>query len=317
MKRRTATVTAAGRADAVIAAAFPELSRSRAAALLKAGAVRVDDAAVTKASARVEAGAVLVVDVPAPTPAEALPQALPLAVVYEDGDVIVVDKAPGVVVHPSPGHADGTLVNALLHHVDDLSGIGGVQRPGIVHRLDRGTSGLLVVAKTDAAHAALSAQFAEHTAGRRYLALCLGAPLAATGTIRSRLARHPTDRLRWASTEGDRGKDAITHWAVRARAGTVTLMACRLETGRTHQVRVHLTESGWPLVGDPVYKRRGRRVPASLRDWLAEHPDRPLLHAWQLEFTHPRTGERVTLEAPPPPDFLEALAAVGIDWPLR
>jgi 23S rRNA pseudouridine1911/1915/1917 synthase len=316
MTRLKGAAVEAGRIDAVVAATFPDLSRSRAAALVRDGAVRVDGEVVRKVSGRVASGAALVVEVPDPAPAEAIAQALPIAVLYEDADLLVVDKDAGMVVHPAPGHPDGTLVNALLHHVDDLSGIGGVQRPGIVHRLDRGTSGLLVVAKTDAAHASLSAQFAEHSAGRRYLALCLGAPAQASGTIRSFLARHPKDRLRWASTDGTWGKQAVTHWEVLARAGTVTLFGCRLETGRTHQVRVHLCEAGWPLAGDPVYKRRGRRAPAALRDWLAAHPDRPLLHAWRLSFRHPRTGEALTFEAPPPPDFQEALQAVGIAWPL-
>ena len=316
MTRLKAPAAEAGRVDAVVAATFPELSRSRAAALVREGAVWVDGEPVGKPSVKVEAGVTLVVEVPEPAPAEAVPQALPIAVVYEDAAIVVVNKDPGMVVHPAPGHPDGTLVNALLHHIDDLSGIGGVQRPGIVHRLDRGTSGLLVVAKTDAAHVALSAQFAAHTAGRRYLALCLGTPKEAGDTIRSFLARHPKDRLRWASTDGSYGKEAITHWEVLARAGTVTLIGCRLQTGRTHQVRVHLCEAGWPLVGDPVYERRGRRAPASLRDWLAVHPDRPLLHAWRLTLTHPGTGEVRTFEAAPPPDYQEALRAVGIGWPL-
>jgi len=316
MRRLQGVAAFEGRLDTVLADAFPDLSRARAAALVKEGRVAVGDRTTLKPASRTAAGVLLTVELPDPAPASSLPQALPLTIVYQDEALVVVDKGAGMVVHPSAGHPDGTLVNALLHHVRDLSGIGGVERPGIVHRLDRGTSGLLVVAKTDAAHASLSAQFAAKTTGRRYLALCLGSPAEEAGTVRSFLGRHPRDRLRWASTDGSWGREAITHWRVVARAGTVSLLECRLETGRTHQVRVHLTEAGWPLVGDPVYKRRGRRAPASLRDFLAAHPERPLLHAWRLAFDHPDTGARMAFAADPPEDFLEALACVGLSWPL-
>lgn len=299
-----------GRLDAVIAASFPELSRTRAADLVRGGQVRVDGVVVARPSAAIAAGAAIEVDIPAPVALDAAAQDLPLTIVYEDADVVVIDKAAGMVVHPAPGHEDGTVVNALLHHVGDLSGIGGVQRPGIVHRLDRGTSGLLVVAKNDAAHQSLSAQFAAHTARRRYVALCFGAPGFASGTIRSRLARHPGDRLRYASTQGEAGRDAVTHWERLGQAGTVCLIGCVLETGRTHQVRVHLSEAGWPIVGDPLYGRRGTRLPATLRDLV--DPDRPLLHAWSLAFDHPRTGARVSLIAPAPEDLRRAADAVGL-----
>ncbi|MBW1881301.1 MAG: RluA family pseudouridine synthase, partial [Deltaproteobacteria bacterium] len=289
MRRLREVAAFDGRLDTVLAATFADLSRARAASLVKGGCVAVGERTTTRPATRVAAGEVLTVELPDPVPATSTPQALPLDIVYQDGALVVVDKRAGMVVHPSAGHPDGTLVNALLHHVKDLSGIGGVERPGIVHRLDRGTSGLLVVAKTDAAHASLAAQFAAKTTGRRYLALCLGNPAEDAGTLRSFLGRHPRDRLRWASTDGTWGKAAITHWQVLARAGTVCLLACRLETGRTHQVRVHLTEAGWPLLGDPVYKRRGRRAPATLREFLAAHPERPLLHAWRLAFDHPDT----------------------------
>ena len=304
-------VSAAGRLDAVLAEALPELSRSRVAALVKEGRVLVDGSPVRKASQKMAVGDAVSVHVPPPVPMEAVPQDLPVTVIYEDASLVIVDKAAGMVVHPAPGHPDGTLVNALLHHVGDLSGIGGVQRPGIVHRLDKGTSGLMVVAKGDASHQHLSAQFAEHSAGRVYLALCHGVPATQKGTIRSMLARHLKDRKRWASTEDGSGKQAITHWQRLAVAGTVSLIACRLETGRTHQVRVHLTEQGWPLVGDPVYKRGKGRLPATLRDLVA--PDRPLLHALQLHLEHPESRERLELQALPPEDFSAALAAVGID----
>jgi len=218
-----------------------------------------------------------------------------------------------MVVHPGPGHPDGTLVNALLHHLDGLSGIGGVQRPGIVHRLDRGTSGLMVVAKNDDAHQGLAAQFAEKTAGRTYLALVLGSPAAEEGTVRSWLGRHRTDRLRWCSQPEGVGKHAVTHWAVEARVGTVSLVRCWLETGRTHQVRVHLTEQGWPLAGDGTYKRRGRRPPARLAPFLDDTGQRPMLHAWELRLTHPRSGAPLAFRAAPPGDFGQALEALGID----
>ena len=304
-------VSAAGRLDAVLSDALPDLSRSRVAALVKDGKVTIDGAIARKPSVKVAAGDTVVVDVPPPVPMEAVPQDLPVSVVYEDASLVIVDKAAGMVVHPAAGHPDGTLVNALLHHVGDLSGIGGVQRPGIVHRLDKGTSGLMVVAKGDASHQHLSAQFAEHSAGRVYLALCHGVPKTSQGTIRSMLARHSKDRKRWASTDDGSGKEAITHWQRLAVAGTVSLVACRLETGRTHQVRVHLTEQGWPLVGDPVYKRGKGRLPSTLRDLVSS--DRPLLHALRLHLEHPESGERLELQALPPADFLAALAAVGID----
>ena len=179
-------------------------------------------------------------------------------------------------------------MNAVLFHADHLSGIGGVRRPGIVHRLDKGTSGLLVVAKSDRAHQGLAAQFADHSAGRRYLALCYAAPVLASGTIRSELGRHPYHRLRYASVESG-GKPACTHWRVLARGERNSLIECRLETGRTHQVRVHLCESGWPLAGDPLYRRRAAQPTSALRPYLSE--ERPLLHAWHLSFIHPTDGQ--------------------------
>lgn len=309
------TVVAAttGRADTVLAELLPDLSRSRLAALIKGGWVAVDGQPVRRPASKVHAGSVLTVAVPPPVPTEAQPQDLPLRIVHEDDDLAVIDKAPGMVVHPGPGHPDGTLVNALLHHLDGLSGIGGVVRPGIVHRLDRGTSGLLVVAKHDRAHQHLAAQFAAHTAGRHYLALCLDGPARASGTVRSQLARHPRDRVRWASTDDPaHGKRAVTHWQVLDR-GALTLVECRLETGRTHQVRVHLTEQGWPLAGDPLYKRRGLPVPATLRPHVPDN--RPMLHAWVLQLEHPSTGEPCKFTAAPPADFTALATAAGLTIP--
>lgn len=273
----------------------------------------VDGDCVRRVSTEVTVGAQIVVRVPAPVADRAVPQDLPVDIVYEDADLAIINKAAGMVVHPAAGHADGTLVNALLHHLDDLSGVGGVSRPGIVHRLDRGTSGLLVVAKHDRAHWHLADQFADHSANRRYLALCMGVPRQERGTVHSFLLRHPRDRVRWASTDGSSGKEAITHYRCLATVGEISLIGCRLETGRTHQVRVHMTESGWPLVGDPLYRRKGRRLPATLRDLVSE--DRPLLHAFRLQLRHPSDDREVVFYAPPPDDFAAALAAVGMELP--
>lgn len=290
------------------------LSRSQAARLVREGRVTVNGNVQSRPATRIHAGETVIVTVPPPVPSEVVAQALPLCVVHEDEDLAVIDKAAGMVVHPGPGHPDGTLVNALLHHLSGLSGIGGEERPGIVHRLDRGTSGLLVVAKHDVAHRHLAEQFGDHSAGRTYLALCHGAPTDASGRIESTLARHPTDRVRMASTSGP-GRVAVTHWRLAARAGTVSLIECTLETGRTHQVRVHLCEQGWPLLGDTVYARRGTRLPATLRGVVDESGARPLLHAWRLQFVHPTTGERRQYEVPPPADFTAALSALGVPVP--
>jgi 23S rRNA pseudouridine1911/1915/1917 synthase len=297
-------VTEDARLDVAIAALFPDVSRSRAASLVKDGAVRVDGAPASRPSQAVRVGARIDLELPPATAAEAVPQDLPLRIVFEDAHIVVVDKDAGMVVHPGAGHADGTLVNALLHHVDDLSGIGGVERPGIVHRLDKDTSGLLVVAKHDRAHQVLSRQFADHSAGRTYLAICLGIPAMVKGTLRSSLGRHPTDRLRFASVEG--GKLAVTHWERLGVSGRIALIECRLETGRTHQVRVHLAEAGWPIVGDPLYFRG--KLPAS----VAPLVHRTMLHARQLCLRHPETGEQLVFDAPIPTDFAAVLAALEL-----
>ncbi|MCB9662777.1 MAG: RluA family pseudouridine synthase [Alphaproteobacteria bacterium] len=302
-----------GRLDVAVAALVPELSRSQATRLVKDGRVRVDGVVVTRAAHTLFAGAVLQLDLPPPAPAEAVAQDLPLRTVYEDEDLVVVDKEAGMVVHPGAGHADGTLVNALLHHVGDLSGVGGVQRPGIVHRLDRGTSGLLVVAKHDRAHQALAAQFADKTAGRVYLAVCVGVPADAHGTIDTHLARHPKDRLRFASTDGDGGRQAITDWWRLGAARGLSLLRCELRTGRTHQIRVHLREQGWPLACDTLYARRDRPTPAWVRGLVGE--DRPLLHAWRLRFRHPTRDEPLEFCAPVPDDLAAVLARLELDVP--
>lgn len=299
-----------GRLDATLAAWVPDLSRARLASLIRAGAVEVNGVVNLRPATKIRVGDRVLVHIPPPVSDDAIPQDLPLDIVYEDEDVAVVNKAAGMVVHPSAGHDSGTLVNALLYHLDGLSGIGGVSRPGIVHRLDKGTSGLLVVAKNDRAHKGLAAQFADHSAGRRYMALSYGQPIEDKGTVESLLARHPTDRIRWASTDREVGKRAVTHWRVLARAGTVSLLECELETGRTHQIRVHLTELGHPILGDNLYKRRHTRPPASIRDQVVE--GRPLLHARALRFCHPVTDEPQEFEVGPPEDFQAILENLGL-----
>jgi 23S rRNA pseudouridine1911/1915/1917 synthase len=269
---------------------------------------------------------------------EVLPEDIPLEVMHEDDDVIVIVKPAGMVVHPAPGHSGGTLVNALLGRLGHLSSIGGVERPGIVHRLDAGTSGVMVVAKNDVAHRRLSETFAAHDLDRRYLAVVHRVPLHDGGVIRSELARDPQNRLRIASVpvrldlpepddlfEDDededveampsrRGRRAVTHWRVRARGDRVALVECRLETGRTHQVRVHLSEAGHPIVGDTTYARRDCIAPAALRPRV-EALDHPLLHAFHLAFPHPRDGRALAFTTPPPADFVEVCALAALPVP--
>jgi 23S rRNA pseudouridine1911/1915/1917 synthase len=293
------TDAAAGSRLDVAIAAEQGMTRARAARLIERGAVQVDGK-TGRASQRVGAGSVITMEPPEPArPANASPQPIPLAVLHEDSDVVVIDKPAGLVVHPAPGHPDGTLVNALLHHCTDLAGVGGVLRPGIVHRLDRGTSGVLVVAKNDAAHAALAAQFKDHSIERVYRALVRGVPRAETGRCDQAIGRHPTDRKRM-SVRTRAGRSASTEWRVERRfprAG-VALLEVRPGTGRTHQIRVHLSASGLPIVGDGVYGRGVEQLGLA----------RPALHAAVLGFTHPRSGERLRFEAPLPADFTAALA---------
>lgn len=302
-----------GRLDALLSMLNSDLSRARVTKLIRQGQVELRGEVVTRPSAKVREGDRLRLVVPNATPSELVAQDLPLEIVYEDADIVVINKAPGRVVHPGAGHPDGTLVNALLHHVKDLSGIGGVERPGIVHRLDKGTSGLLVVAKHDQAHQHLAAQFATHSAHRRYLAIVFQGPDKEHGTIESTLARHPTDRIRFASTDGSRGKFARTHWWLRGQGRKLALMECRLETGRTHQIRVHLTEQGWPLIGDPLYTRRNRKPSKWLQPLLP--PERPMLHAWRLYLAHPRDDRPLSFAAEIPQDFRRVLNEAAIEPP--
>ncbi len=273
------------------------VARAQARRWIDGGCVRGE----ARPARRVHAGDVLEVEPPEVLPLAAKAEALPLAVLYEDADLIVIDKAAGQVVHPAPGHPDGTLVNALLHHCGDLAGIGGMLRPGIVHRLDRGTSGVLVAAKHDAAHQHLARQFSEHSVGRRYVCIVRGVPGAEHGSVAAPIGRHPRDRKRM-SVSTRRGKRALTHFRVLERfsqAG-LALLEVRPETGRTHQIRVHLASVGLPLLGDDVYGARGRSE-------RSRGLERPALHAQALAFDHPRSGERMEFEAEPPEDFRAVL----------
>jgi 23S rRNA pseudouridine1911/1915/1917 synthase len=305
---------AGGRLDRVLAGALGGLSRSRLKALILAGQVAIAGRTVRDPSLQVNAGDVIAVAVPPPAPAKPAAEAIPLAIVYEDDALIVVDKPAGLVVHPAAGHASGTLVNALIAHCgESLSGIGGVKRPGIVHRLDKDTSGLMVVAKTDRAHRALSAQFADKREGplqRDYLALVWGVPLRPQGTVDAALDRHRYARDKRAVREG--GRAAVTHWEVVERYcgadGTpvASLLRCRLETGRTHQIRVHLAHIGHPVMGDETYatgfKTKSARLPPPARDSLASL-GRHALHAEHLAFAHPETGELLDFHSPLPAEI--------------
>ena len=240
-------------------------------------------------------------------PAVPEPEDIPLAIVYEDDDLVVVDKPPGMVVHPAPGHFTGTLVNALLHHCPSLSGIGGVARPGIVHRLDQDTSGLIVVAKTQRAMDSLARAFASHDkVEKTYLAVCHGRPRLDSGRIESMIGRHPVDRKRMAVVEKG-GKCAITNWRVAKfmPETNLSLVECRIETGRTHQIRVHMASLGCPVIGDAVYGRR------ALDKRLDPVPARQMLHAWRLSLAHPADGRRMNFESPPPSDLLEYVPTPG------
>lgn len=285
------------------------LSRERVKALLGEGRITLSGAPVAQASLKLSAGTTFEIAVPEAAPAEAAPQDIPLSVVFEDEYLIVVDKPAGLVVHPAAGNLDGTLVNALLHHCrGQLSGIGGVARPGIVHRIDKDTSGLLVVAKTDAAHEGLARQFADHSIERVYLALTAGQPRPAAGTVRGAIARSSHDRKKMALVEDGRGKHAVTHYRTLEALDGAALIECRLETGRTHQVRVHMSSIGNPLLGDPVYGR----TPPRLRPLLSSHGfHRQALHAAELGFVHPVTEERLHWRSELPADLRELLNALG------
>ena len=286
------------RLDAFLASSLDGLTRSQATRLIESGEVAVNGRAVSK-SYKLASGEDIAVTLPEPEPVEAVPQDIPLDVVYEDADVIVVNKPSGMVVHPAPGHPDGTLVNALLYHcAGTLSGIGGALRPGIVHRIDRDTSGLIIAAKNDAAHQYLSAQLADHTLARTYECIVVGALREDRGTVDAPIARHPTGRKRMAVVAG--GREAVTHWEVIARYPGYTHVRCRLETGRTHQIRVHMAYIGHPILGDTVYGAK-KEVPGLTGQCL---------HAVGLRFLHPRTHEVVELSCPLPEEFTRMLQKI-------
>ena len=315
------------RLDKFLAARFaaqPDgLSRSRIQALIAAGHVTVDGRAAA-ASVRLSAGSAVAIVIPAPIEAEPVGQAIPLSIVFEDPHLLVLDKPAGLVVHPAPGHDDGTLVNALIAHCgDSLSGIGGVRRPGIVHRLDRDTSGLMAVAKTDAAHRGLAELFADHgrsgSLDRTYTAFAWGSPAAGTGSVDKPLGRHAQHREKMAVVPAARGRHAVTHWTrEREYLGLACRLTCRLETGRTHQIRVHMTEIGLPLIGDPVYgtgfRTKAARLPEAARDAVAAL-GRQALHAAVLGFEHPVTGAVLRFASALPDDLRRLEAALLADDP--
>ena len=286
------------RLDKLVLARYPDFSRSRIEGLVKAGFVTVNGAVAEKAGMKVSEDDEIVVEIPPPVPAVPEPEDIPLDVVFEDDDMIVVNKPAGLVVHPAPGHFTGTLVNALLHHCPDLSGIGGVARPGIVHRLDQDTSGLIVVAKSQPAMDGLVKAFSSHrNIEKTYLAVCHGRPRLDAGRIENLIGRHPVDRKRMAIVEKN-GKVAITNWRVfdciRQQS---TAVECRIETGRTHQIRVHMASLGCPVIGDKVYGK------SALDKKLDPVPARQMLHAWKLKLWHPVKRVEMSFEAPVPEDM--------------
>ncbi len=280
------------RLDKFLAARLPDLSRARLQTLIREGHVTLQGRAV-KASQEIHRGDLITGIIPPDKPSAAQPEDIPLAILFEDEHLAVLDKASGMVVHPAYGNEDGTLVNALLHRFGPLSSIGGVARPGIVHRLDKETSGCLVVARNDAAHHSLSEQFAGRTVEKIYLAVVQGIPTPQCGTVSTQLGRDPHNRLRMAVLPPPAGKSAVTDYEVLHLTGTDALVKCTLHTGRTHQIRVHLKHLGHPLLGDELYARTARQTSAA----------RLMLHAWQLGFTHPATGQRLHFTAPLPPEF--------------
>jgi 23S rRNA pseudouridine1911/1915/1917 synthase len=307
---RLAPAHAGWRLDRALAAAVPTLSRERLKALIRSGAVEAAGKPLRDPATKVRGEEALRLAVPEPARAHNEPQNIPLTIVFEDEHLLVVDKPAGLVVHPAAGNFDGTLVNALLHHCGgSLSGIGGVARPGIVHRIDKDTSGLLVVAKTDVAHEGLARQFAAHSIDRRYLAIVSGVPKASQGIVDAPLARSTANRKKMAIVEGTRGKRAVTHWRRLNVLRDAALVECRLETGRTHQVRVHMASLGHPLLGDPVYGRGGRTHGKLLKELQF---NRQALHAAELGFTHPVSKHRLSFASPMPPDMQELFNALGV-----
>ena len=290
-----------GRLDSALANALPQFSRARLQALIAEGSLLILDKAATDAASRKFAGKKFELSVPAPKPDKAQPQDIELNIVYEDDHLIIVDKPAGLVVHPAAGHADGTLVNALLHHCKGkLSGIGGVERPGIVHRIDKDTSGLLVIAKSDVAHEGLAKLFAAHNIERRYNAIVSGIPAPPAGSIRTQIGRSTTNRKKMAVLQDNKGRHAVTHFRTLEIFAKTSLVECTLETGRTHQVRVHMAHIGHPLIGDSVYSNRQNSYRIGQNQSKFE---RQALHAASLGFIHPVSGETLRFESSLPEDM--------------
>lgn len=301
---------AGSRLDRTLSELFPERSRSFLARLIEQGHVHLDGAPVVKSSTRVEPGQTVEVTFPPPEPSTVESQDLPLTVLYEDADIVVIDKPPGLVVHPAAGHRDQTLVNALLFHVPDLSGVGGELRPGIVHRLDKDTSGVMIIAKNDEAHRKLSAAWGTDRVRKEYLALVYGTPAESSGVIDAPIGRHPRDRKRMAVVKG--GRAAMTEYEVIGQYRHVSLVRLVLRTGRTHQIRVHMKHLGHPIVGDPVYSGpQWRGIPDKKLQKTLSSLGRQALHAWKITFDHPRTGERTTIEAPLREDLRRVILDCG------
>ena len=301
------------RLDSAVAVHVSNCSRSLAANLINTQRILVDGQP-RKPGYRVKSGDTIQGRIPAPAKVDFDPEPIPIEIIYQDEQIVVVNKPAGLVVHPAPGHAGGTLVNALLYHCPDLGAIGGEVRPGIVHRLDKDTSGTMVIAKNSAAHEELSRQFKAREVEKKYLALVYGAPHSNTGSIQLPIGRHPVDRKRMSTTTR-KGRNAETIWKVRERFAGITLLELNLKTGRTHQIRVHCATIGHPVVGDPVY--RPRKLFANLNNMLPKLPapvvaalksiSRQMLHAWQLGFTHPSNKKFLTFESPVPPDMAEVI----------
>ncbi|MDJ0796681.1 MAG: RluA family pseudouridine synthase [Calothrix sp. MO_167.B12] len=291
--------TTGERLDRYLSQELTDLSRSRIQQLIEQSKVQLNGKICTLKKANVRNGDRIILEIPPPSAMELRAQDIPLDILYEDDQLIIINKPAGLVVHPAPGHPDGTLVNALLAHCPHLPGIGGVQRPGIVHRLDKDTTGAIAIAKTELAHQHLQAQLKSKTARREYLGVVYGAPKTERGTIDLPIARHPVDRKKMAIVPVEKGgRIAVTHWQVKERLGNYTLMHFQLETGRTHQIRVHSTHIGHPIVGDPIYGS-GRSVGVNLCGQA--------LHAWKLKLKHPLSGEWIEAIAPLPKEFTKLL----------
>jgi 23S rRNA pseudouridine1911/1915/1917 synthase len=287
------------RLDRYLSEELPNLSRSRIQQLIEQGHVQLNGKVCTTKKTAVKAGDRISLEIPEAQPLELEPEDIPLDILYEDDQMLILNKSAGLVVHPAPGHQDGTLVNAILAHCPNLPGIGGVQRPGIVHRLDKDTTGAIAIAKTELAHQHLQAQLKAKTARREYLGVVFGSPKMETGTIDLPIGRHPIDRKKMAVVPVEQGgRAAVTHWKVKERLGNYTLMHFQLETGRTHQIRVHSAHIGHPIVGDPVYSSN-RSVGVNLPGQA--------LHAWRLRVQHPVSGEWIEVTAPPPQTFMTLL----------